>query len=434
MSSSLADLHAAKAPSEVVASIGMPGAVLLGGPRHRLDLSEHHRQRGDERFIEPREILEEIRASGLLGRGGGAFPLAAKIDTALECAGPRVLIINVAESEPLSAKDATLASLRPHSVLDGARAIASILGVRCVSLLVHGGSAPGLRSLELALDERRGQDKDPEWKVVLGDPRYVAGESSAVASKVAGGPSLPLTTRVPLAVRGPSGNPTVVTNAETAAHVAMILRLGSSAWRAHGPSSDAGSRLVTLVGSVRRSGEVVELLGAVTIGELLEAYGVSEIPAAVLIGGFGGRWIDGETAWNAEASVAGLSEIGTAFGCGLIGVIPRGGCVVGEVARLARYLADESAGQCGPCALGLPAIADDLERVASGRGRPRHVRRLLDLAGEIEGRGACGHPDAAIAMVRSGLRAAGDDLGVHLTGKTCGGGVGALRIDEDPNR
>ena len=106
--------------------------------------------------------------------------------------------------------------------------------------------------------------------------------------------------------------------------------------------------------------------------------------------------------------------------CGVIGIVPAGRCALAEVARLARYLADESAGQCGPCVLGLPEVAAIAQELASGKARRRHLRRLLELAAEIDGRNACSHPDATLAMLRSATSGLPTELDRHLGGKGCG--------------
>jgi NADH:ubiquinone oxidoreductase subunit F (NADH-binding) len=165
---------------------------------------------------------------------------------------------------------------------------------------------------------------------------------------------------------------------------------------------------------------VVELTGSSTFGELLRAQGVAALPEAVLVGGYAGSWIEGAVIWGLEIDDEYLSPHGASLGCGVIGVVPAGRCALAEVARLARYLADESAGQCGPCMLGLPEVADIAEQLAAGSARRRHLRRLLELADEIDGRNACSHPDASLAMLRSAISGLPTEVDRHLRGRGCG--------------
>ena len=406
-----------------VASLGERGAVLLAGgdaSEGRRDLSEHLADFGPLPDLGADAIVAMLEQSGLVGRGGGGFPLAVKLDVARRSGADIIMIVNLSESEPASRKDATLGMLRPHLVLDGAAAVARSLAVREVTLHLHHGGGGLLRSLAAALVEREDIfEHDPVWSISEGPARYVAGEASAVASAVEGGPALPRFRTHPLAVRGPSGWPTVVSNAETMAHVAAILRMGPVAWRATGPSPSAGTRLVTLAGGVASPGEVVEIIGDVTIGELLSANGVAAIPTAVLLGGYAGTWLDGATAWGLPINDDALRSVGATLGCGLVAVVPAGRCALAEAAQLAAYLGRESAGQCGPCVLGLPAVAEVLADLVAGNARRRHLRGLLSATHEIEGRGACSHPDAAVTMVRSALGALATDVDRHLHGQVC---------------
>lgn len=161
--------------------------------------------------------------------------------------------------------------------------------------------------------------------------------------------------------------------------------------------------------------------GGATLGDLLARAGWTTPPAAVLVGGYAGTWVDGPAAWWTPFDRPGLERVGGRPGCGLVAVLPHGACGLAETARLARYLAGESAGQCGPCVLGLPALAGGWEDLAAGRLRPRGVRRLVARASSVVGRGACGHPDGVAHLVDSALRVFAGDVDRHLGGGPCAG-------------
>ncbi len=353
----------------------------------------------------------------MLGRGGAGFPLAVKLATARREGVEPIIIINASESEPASRKDAALCRWRPHLVLDGAEAVAQSIGGREVAIRVHHGARALESSLRAAINER-GSDF-PRVAVSRGPRRYVAGESSAVASAVAGGRGLPLHKTVPLALKGPSGRPTIVLNAETAAHVGLLCSMELADWRGAGPQDSAGTRLLSLAGAVSSPGAVVELTGSTSFAELLGSQGVHATPNAVLVGGFAGTWFAGETLMGLEVSDQELEPFGATLGCGVIAVIPPGRCALAEVNHITRYLASESAGQCGPCVGGLPEIAVIIEKLAQGSARRRHLRRFEAIAEELRGRGACAHPDATISMVRSALSMLADEVDRHLGGRVC---------------
>jgi NADH:ubiquinone oxidoreductase subunit F (NADH-binding) len=408
-----------------IGGLGDPGTLVLSGPPAGPggeELASHTTRWGHLPDLDGGGVCALLRDSRLDGRGGGGFPLIRKVETARLSPGRPVLIINASESEPASRKDRSLCSQRPHLVLDGASLLARALGVDEVVVHAHRGGASPSGSLSLAITYRAAARlADPAWRLSEGPDRYVSGESSAVAGYVEGGEARPLFTTRPMAVQGPSGRPTVVSNAETVAQLAVIARIGPVAWNALGAPSSPGPRLVTLVGAVSRPGRVVELTGPGTIGDLLAADGVMAPPAAVLIGGFAGTWILGEEAWQTPFTRGALDCVGASPGCGLIGVLPHDACALNETARIVRYLAGESAGQCGTCVAGLPRLADSMEALAGGSFRRRGVRKMTALADTILGSGACSHPDAVVRLIRSALDVFQDDVVRHLAGSPCRG-------------
>jgi NADH:ubiquinone oxidoreductase subunit F (NADH-binding) len=141
-------------------------------------------------------------------------------------------------------------------------------------------------------------------------------------------------------------------------------------------------------------------------------------PQAVLLGGYGGSWLSWEAAAGATLSEPQLRAGGLSLGAGVIAALLPGQCGIARVAQIARYLAESSARQCGPCLFGLDAIADSLHRLAKGGRRHRHeVTRLTGFLAEVRGRGACGHPDGAVRMVASALETFGADGQAHLDGR-----------------
>ena len=177
--------------------------------------------------------------------------------------------------------------------------------------------------------------------------------------------------------------------------------------------------LVTLAGAVRHPG-VYEVAIGMPVGAVLDLAGGPSGPlGGLLVGGYFGSWVDLGQAADLPLSSEGLEILGARPGAGVLAALPADVCGLAETARIARYLASESAGQCGPCVFGLDAIAGQLERLASGR-EPDLValRRWIRQVGRE--RGACKHPDGTVAMVASALRTFGGEIERHATGWCCG--------------
>jgi NADH:ubiquinone oxidoreductase subunit F (NADH-binding) len=183
---------------------------------------------------------------------------------------------------------------------------------------------------------------------------------------------------------------------------------------------------VTLAGAVRHPG-VYEIAIGTPVGEVLSlGGGCSGQLGALLVGGYFGTWVDAVKAAEVPFSAAGLRELGAGVGAGLIAVLPDDACGLAETARIARYLASASAGQCGPCVFGLDAIAGQVERLADGHGPD--LARLHRWLGQVgSGRGACRHPDGAVAMIASALALFSREISQHVEG-WCSGTAGRLGI------
>jgi NADH:ubiquinone oxidoreductase subunit F (NADH-binding) len=172
-------------------------------------------------------------------------------------------------------------------------------------------------------------------------------------------------------------------------------------------------------GAVARPG-VVEVATGTTIAEILEVAGRAPELSAALVGGYGGAWVAAGD-FDCPYAPGPLARLGASMGAGVLVALPTARCGWRETARIARYLAGQSAGQCGPCVFGLPAIADDLERIADGAAGESVGARLERRRAAVVGRGACRHPDGAARLVASAGRVFAADLADHLAGRPCAG-------------
>jgi NADH:ubiquinone oxidoreductase subunit F (NADH-binding) len=407
-----------------VGTVGDPGTRLLAGPHAddgAEDIDQHLARLGPLGLADmsPAELRSVIAESGLQGRGGGQFPIASKLDLAARSAGTPLIVVNGSEGEPASRKDRTLLSLRPHLVLDGAMVAAVSVGSREVVLYLHRSRADATSAVERAIAERSG---DPAHVRVIDAPmRYVAGETSAVVSYLEGNGALPRKRSIPVAASGVAGRPTVVNNVETIAHLGLIARFGPAWFREAGDARTPGSTLITIAGEFVRPLTVAEVVIPTTIGDALQSIDPTmRQPRAVLVGGYEGTWIAGNVAMVTPLSRGSLKACGASLGCGLIAVLGPGACGLKTTARLVRWLAGESTGQCGPCVFGLPAIAEVLERVSDGTADRGDVRRLRLLTASVHGRGGCGHPTGVVGLVDSALDTFRPEVERHLRGRTCG--------------
>ena len=368
--------------------------------------------------------MDVLKKSGLRGRGGAWFPTWRKWAAVADSSdGHAVVVINASEGEPLSAKDRTLISFRPHLVLDGAVLAAETLRADDIVLYLSRGTKETELTLQRAVKERvRAGLAEPPIRIVRTAHRYIAGESSAVVNRASGGPSKPKFTLQRAAEKGVNDHPTLVQNAETLAHAAMIARYGAEWFRKLGTQSSPGSTLMTLCGNVKHPGVYEVDLGA-RLGGVLEAAGGTVTPAGgALLGGYFGSWLPPNLLQDLPLDVDTLrSAHGASLGCGVLAVLPQGGCAVVEAARIFSYLAAENSGQCGPCVNGLGAIAETMERIAVSNAVPSDLDRVRRWVDMVRGRGACHHPDGAVGMLSSALTVFNDHLSVHVSRQRCYG-------------
>jgi NADH:ubiquinone oxidoreductase subunit F (NADH-binding) len=383
-----------------------------------LDLVAHLRRHGRPR-CRGAALIARAQAAGLTGRGGAAFPVASKLAAVAAGGGSRVVVANGAEGEPASSKDAALLWFSPHVVLDGLQLAADAVGARTAYLYVHAGSdghgGPDLPShLRVALAQREaaGTDRVPV-ELIEAPPRFLAGEETALVARINGGAARPADKQFRVFQRGVGGRPTLVQNVETLAHLALIARHGETWFRSVGTRAEPGSMLCTVRGPDGQARVLETALGTplswlVTLGDDVQA---------VLVGGYHGGWLSLTDARRVALCNADLRPAGTIAGAGVLVALPAAQCGLAETARVARYLALESAGQCGPCFNGLPAIAAALAELAQPRPAERalaHVRRWVGL---LAGRGGCHHPDGTARFVASALSVFSAEITEHANGR-----------------
>lgn len=346
-------------------------------------------------------LIDLVDEAGLTGRGGALFPTSRKLRAAFDHRAH--LIVNACDGEIGTHKDALVVAQHLNELEHGAGLVS-----RNVHWATHRGSDTEERLLEAGL------------QVLAVPARYVASEESALVNHLHGGLARPLMRQAPIAFGSKSSSgrrlrPTVVLNAETVWRIGQIEQYGAAWFRSHGTAAEPGPRLVTLGGRVERPG-VYDTAAGVPLRDLLHAAGAFDV-AAVGLSGLSGGWLSGPEAWTATWSDAGLAPYRLRTGTGAIHVLDRATCPLDHVARLARFAAGESAGQCGPCMFGVPAVAEQLDRLAHGELRAEELQLLEQRLGLLPGRGACRFPDGVAGFVGSALRAFAAEVDAHLVGR-----------------
>lgn len=370
------------------------------------------------RGLDAQDVVDELDASGILGRGGAGFPVGRKWRAIAERgSGTAVVVANGAEGEIASAKDRVLMARRPHLVIDGAILAAEAIDAAEIVFYVGREHGAALAAMRGALLDRAG-DVRRRVRLVAAPVGYVAGEASAAVHYIESGDARPTTTPPRISVCGIRGCPTLVQNVESLAYAALIARFGASWYRSAGRSGAAGTALITLSGAGVEGVREIEL--GTTVGEAAADAGASpEQVRAVILGGYFGTWAPADAAWDLPLDPGAMRSDGLTFGCGMVGLLPTDRCGVRATAEIMDYMAAESAGQCGPCKFGLRSIADAARRIADGRAGGTDlpdIERWLTL---VVGRGACHHPDGAAGLMVSALDVFADEVAYHMRAGRC---------------
>jgi len=392
------------------------GPALLAGVAEGPTLDAHRARYGPVPKVGLDTLIDQVTRIGLRGRGGAAFPFATKLTAAAQGRRP-VVVVNLSEGEPASSKDSALALRRPHLILDGAVATAHALGARDVHVVLPGDRAMPRQRILQAMHER---DDGVQLVEHAADARFIAGQSRAVIELMSGRPNLPVTTWAPEAIDGHRGRPTLLSNAETWAHIGQLLLAGEEAYRHLGTPDEPGTTLLTF----SRNGfvpEVREVPFGTPMRDVLPPFARG---ATALVGGFHGAWAPSEKLAQTTVSVTGMAAAGLPLGAGIVHVLDPNACPLAFTSAVVDYLAAQSAGRCGPCVNGLPALAETVRGALRGRAAAERVDQLAQL---LNGRGACAHPDGTVRMVRSLFAALPEEVVAHRMG-TCSAALTDRRV------
>ncbi len=391
--------------------------------------------------LTPDEVTEEVKKSGLRGRGGAGFPTGMKWSFLAKPEGvPRYLVVNADESEPGTFKDRYLMEFIPHLLIEGMIVASYALGAHASYIYIRGEYAWIVDILEQAIAEAKqngwlgknilGKGYDLEIYVQRGAGAYICGEETALIESLEGKRGNPRIKPPFPAVKGVWGCPTVVNNVETIAAVCPIINMGGEEYAKIGVGRSTGTKLISACGNINKPGvyeidmtcsveEFIysdEYCGGIPNGKRLKACipggsSVPIVPANLLL-----KTAKGETRYmNYESLSDGGFETGTMMGSGGFIVLDEDQCVVRHTMTLAHFYNHESCGQCSPCREGTGWMYKILKKIEYGQGELKDIELLWDIQRRIEGNTICPLGDAAAWPVAAAIRHFRDEFEWHIT-------------------
>ncbi len=390
------------------------------------------------REFQPDDLVEEVKKSGLRGRGGASFPTGQKWSfLPKESAKPRYLCVNADESEPGTFKDRMLMELNPHLLVEGVIISSYATKVHHAFIYVRGELALAGRQVERAVREAYaaglvgenilGSGFDLEITVHRGAGAYICGEESALLESLEGKRGYPRSKPPFPATVGLYGGPTVINNAETVATVPAIVTHGAAVYAAYGTERSKGTRLFCLSGHVERPGNYELPLGT-TLRTLIDDFGGGvwhgKRLKAVVPGGSSSPYLAPDKL-DTPLDVDAIAAAGSMLGSGGVVVLDEDTCIVAATLRMSEFYRDESCGKCTPCREGTYWMVELLERLERGHGRESDLPLLLDICDNISGKSFCPLGDAATSCITSSIQLFRDEYLHHVRAGRCLVGPGA---------
>jgi len=380
----------------------------------------------------PEEVIAEVKASGLRGRGGAGFPTGLKWSFMPRTfPGQKYLVCNSDEGEPGTFKDRDILRANPHIVIEGMAIAAYAMGISVGYNYIHGEIFEVYDRFEEALAQARaagflgnkilGSDFDFELHAFHGYGAYICGEETALLESLEGKKGQPRFKPPFPASFGLYGKPTTINNTETFAAVPWIIRNGGQAYLDIGIPNNGGTKLFSVSGDVAKPGNYEVPLGT-PFSKLLELAGGmrdGRSLKAVIPGGSSAPVIPGETMMDVTMDYDAIAKAGSMLGSGAVIVMDDSRCMVKSLLRLSYFYYEESCGQCTPCREGTGWLYRMVDRIEHGKGRPEDLDLLDSVAGNIMGRTICALGDAAAMPVRGFLKHYRDEFAYHIEHKRC---------------
>ena len=386
----------------------------------------------------PEQIIDEVKRSGLRGRGGAGFPTGRKWEACRNAPAPdgvRYVICNADEGDPGAYMDRSLLEGNPHSVIEGMIIGAFAIGAHKGFVYVRHEYPLAVKNLGIALEQARqygllgkdilGSGFDFDIEICRGGGAFVCGESTALIASLEGKIGEPRPKHIHTTTSGLHGKPTNLNNVETWANVPLIINRGAEWYSKIGTATSKGTKIFSLVGKVNNTG-LVEVPMGITLREIVYEIGGGlrngKRLKAVQTGGPSGGCIPASLL-DTQVDFEKLTEIGSMMGSGGMIVMDEGTCMVDLARYFVKFLTEESCGKCTPCREGLDRMLDILTRIVEGKGRDGDIELLEELGVVLKEASLCGLGKTAANPVLSTIRYFRDEYEAHIKEKRCPAGV-----------
>ncbi len=376
----------------------------------------------------PQAIVDEVKKSGLRGRGGAGFPCGVKWGFVPKELNPKYLVVNADESEPGTFNNHEIIDLNPHQMIEGVVISAFAIGANTAYIYIRGEFAYGARLLEQVINEARergfvgknafGSGFDIDIHVHRGAGAYICGEETALLESLEGKIGQPRLKPPFPAVAGLYAKPTVVNNVETLTNVPRIIAKGADWFRSFGTEKSPGTKAVSISGHVKNPGNYEIPLG-ITMREFIYdwAGGMrSDVPLKFIIpGGASSTWLttehlDTPLTWDDMAAA------GTMLGSGAVVILDESVSVVKAALKIDEFFKHESCGKCTPCREGTHFLVKVWERIDEGHGRSGDIELLADVGTQMLGKCFCPLGDSAVSAVNSAIKFFRPEIEAEITG------------------
>ena len=382
--------------------------------------------------ITPEQIIDEVKASGLRGRGGAGFPTGLKWSF-INRAAPidKYVVCNSDEGEPGTCKDRDILRYNPHALIEGMIICGYAIGAKAGYNYIRGEFWEPYERFEQAIEEARkagflgkdilGSGFDFDLYSHLGGGAYICGEETALLESIEGKKGQPRFKPPFPAMFGLYGKPTVINNTETLASVPSIITSGGEWFKNLGVENSGGCKLFSVSGNVNKPGnfevpmgtpfsELLEMAGGVTEGRKLKA---------VIPGGSSAPVIPGGQMMDLTMDYDSIASAGSMLGSGAVIVMDDSNCMVKVLERMSYFYYEESCGQCTPCREGTGWLYRVVSRIENGKGQNSDLDLLDDVADKIAGKTICALGDAAAMPVSGMLKHFRDEFQYHIDHKKC---------------
>jgi NADH-quinone oxidoreductase subunit F len=383
--------------------------------------------------LKPEQLIEEIKASGLRGRGGAGFPTGMKWSfVPKDSPKPKYMVCNADESEPGTFKDRLLIEKDPHAIIEGTLIAAYAIQSHTAFIYIRGELAFGASVLECAVDEATqsgyigrnvlGSGYDVDVIVHRGAGAYICGEETALLSSLEGGRGWPKLKPPFPATHGLFGCPTVVNNVETLAALPWILEHGAAAYAAMGTEKSKGTKLFSVSGHISKPGVYEVEMGYPFVKFLDEDCG--GVPngrklKGVIPGGGSMPVLRADELEKVNLDYESVQAAGSLLGSGGVIVMDDTTCMVRAAWNLARFFAHESCGQCSPCREGCHWMEKIFRRIEQGEGDKDDLGLILNVSSNIMGNTICPFGDAAAMPAAAFVKKYREEFEEHIAQKRC---------------